>query len=68
LHDQRADAAAPIGPDRSGRLELADWLTRPTNPLTARVMVNRLWAGHFCAGLVRTPDNFVRLGERPTHP
>ncbi|HYH64801.1 MAG TPA: DUF1553 domain-containing protein [Urbifossiella sp.] len=62
------DAATPIGPDRSGRLELADWLTRPTNPLTARVMVNRLWAGHFGAGLVRTPDNFGRLGERPTHP
>jgi len=62
------DAAPPIGADRSGRLELADWLTRPTNPLTARVMVNRLWAGHFGAGLVRTPDNFGRLGERPTHP
>ncbi|QDU23880.1 DUF1553 domain-containing protein [Urbifossiella limnaea] len=62
------DAAAPIGPDRSGRLELADWLTRPANPLTARVMVNRLWAGHFGTGLVRTPDNFGRLGERPSHP
>ena len=63
-----ADAAPPIGPDRSGRLELADWMTRPTNPLTARVMVNRLWAGHFGVGLVRTPDNFGRLGERPSHP
>jgi hypothetical protein len=62
------DAAPPLGPDRSGRLELADWLTRPENPLTARVMVNRLWAGHFGAGLVRTTDNFGRLGERPTHP
>jgi hypothetical protein len=54
--------------DRSGRLELANWLTDPQNPLTARVMVNRIWQHHFGEGLVRTPDNFGRLGERPTHP
>jgi hypothetical protein len=52
----------------SGRLELAEWVASPTNPLTARVMVNRVWLGHFGTGLVRTPDNFGRLGERPTHP
>ncbi len=52
----------------SGRLELANWLAEPKNPLTARVMVNRVWLHHFGEGLVRTPDNFGRLGERPTHP
>jgi hypothetical protein len=62
------DSVPALGPDRSGRLEFANWLTRPDHPLTARVMVNRVWAGHFGAGLVRTPDNFGRLGERPTHP
>jgi mono/diheme cytochrome c family protein len=62
------DAAPALGPDRSGRREFAEWLTRPDHPLTARVMANRVWAGHFGAGLVRTPDNFGRLGERPSHP
>ncbi len=57
-----------LGSDRSGRREFAEWLTRPEHPLTARVMVNRIWAGHFGAGLVRSVDNFGRLGERPTHP
>jgi cytochrome c553 len=52
----------------SGRLELAEWLARPENPLTARVMVNRVWGWHFGEGIVRTPDNFGRMGERPTHP
>jgi mono/diheme cytochrome c family protein len=61
-------ANASIGGDRSGRLELAEWLTRPEHPLTARVMANRIWAGHFGAGLVRSLDNFGKLGERPTHP
>ncbi|MCU0702985.1 MAG: PSD1 and planctomycete cytochrome C domain-containing protein [Fimbriiglobus sp.] len=54
--------------ERSGRLELANWLADPRHPLTARVMVNRVWLHHFGAGLVRTPDNFGKLGERPTHP
>ena len=54
-----------IGRDRSGRLELAQWLTRPDHPLTARVMVNRIWKGHFGEGIVRSTDNFGFLAERP---
>jgi len=54
--------------DGSGRLQLADWLTRPENPLTARVMVNRIWLHHLGEGLIRTPNDFGERGERPTHP
>ena len=52
----------------SGRLDLANWITRPTNPLTARVFVNRVWQWHFGQGIVATPSNFGSRGERPTHP
>jgi len=58
----------PIDKKQSGRLQLAQWLTRPDHPLTSRVLVNRIWRWHFGTGLVRTPDNFGHLGERPTHP
>lgn len=52
----------------SGRLELARWITSPSNPLTARVLVNRVWQLHFGRGIVGTPDNFGRRGELPTDP
>ena len=60
--------STPFKSTGSGRLELARAIASPDNPLTARVFVNRIWAGHFGAGLVRTPSNFGTLGERPTHP
>jgi len=52
----------------SGRLQLANWLTSPRNPLVARVMVNRIWQHHFGKGLVSTPSNFGLRGEKPSHP
>jgi hypothetical protein len=63
-----SDGRLDIPPGHSGRLELAQWLTRPDNPLTARVMVNRLWQRHFGRGIVGTPNNFGTRGEAPTHP
>jgi hypothetical protein len=59
----------PGGTPKTGRrLAFAKWLTTPDHPLTARVMVNRIWHHHFGAGLVSTLENFGLKGERPTHP
>ncbi len=61
-------AAFPIPADASGRLQFARWLSDPRNPLTARVMANRIWHWHFGTGLVRTVDDFGKRGTQPTHP
>jgi hypothetical protein len=59
----------PSTPHTSGRrLALAEWLIAPDNPLTARVIVNRIWHHHFGRGIVPTLDNFGKMGELPTHP
>ena len=58
----------PVPAGESGRRELGEWLASPSNPLTARVMVNRVWHWLFGAGLVRTTDNFGTTGEAPSHP
>jgi hypothetical protein len=66
--------AAKITPPRDGRptsgrrRALAEWICSPENPLTARVMVNRIWDHHFGRGLVSTPSNFGRMGSLPSHP
>ncbi|MDZ4288429.1 MAG: PSD1 and planctomycete cytochrome C domain-containing protein [Prosthecobacter sp.] len=64
LHSRPADYAGVP----SGRLQLANEITNPANPLTARVMVNRVWHWLFGQGLVATVDNFGRMGATPTHP
>ncbi len=55
-------------PEQQRRRVLADWIASPQNPLTARVMVNRIWQGHFGTGLVPTPSDFGRMGMKPSHP
>ena len=60
--------APEFSPTESGRRELADWIGHPANPLTARVLVNRVWAWLMGAGLVRSVDNLGTTGDRPTHP
>jgi mono/diheme cytochrome c family protein len=63
------DPAAKPANGRSGRrTSLADWVASPDNPLTARVMVNRVWQHHFGKGVVPTPNDFGKFGEKPTNP
>jgi hypothetical protein len=59
--------AMPTGPT-GRRLALARWIASPNNPLTARVIVNRVWQMHFGKGIVGTPNNFGTMGSKPTHP
>lgn len=63
-----SDDPQSFRPDGSGRLELAERIASSDNPLTARVMVNRVWHHLFGRGLVATPDDFGGMGETPTHP
>ncbi len=62
------DFLAPTKHTTRRRFTLARWMARPNNPLTARVIVNRAWQWHFGQGIVRTPNDFGLIGERPTHP
>lgn len=68
LVEQQPALLAPSAHTSRRRLSLAEWIASPENPLTARVIVNRVWLWHFGEGLVRTPNDFGLMGERPTHP
>jgi hypothetical protein len=63
-----ATQLTPTASDVERRRALADWIASPQNPLTARVMINRIWQGHFGVGLVETPSDFGRSGAKPSHP
>jgi mono/diheme cytochrome c family protein len=61
-------AVTQLSPDLENRAALADWIANPANPLTARVIVNRIWYYHFGTGIVNTPSDFGFNGDRPSHP
>jgi hypothetical protein len=63
-----AQKKAEIAPKTSGRLQLAQWISDPDNPLTKRVMVNRIWQYHFGRGIVASSSSFGFQGDAPTHP
>jgi len=66
--DIRASALPALNSDQQRRFALANWIINPSNPLPARVIVNRLWQHHFGEGLVGTPSDFGRNGAAPSHP
>jgi hypothetical protein len=66
--NEKPAAITPLAKSSGRRTALARWLTQRDNPLTARVMVNRIWQSHFGRGLVATSSDFGRLGEKPSHP
>ena len=68
LLDPNAPIIAPQPESTGRRTALAEWITRPDNPLSTRVIVNRVWQYHFGRGLAGVPNDFGRLGEAPTHP
>jgi hypothetical protein len=68
LPENAPEVEDSVGPTTGRRLALARWIADPENPLTARVMVNRLWHYHFNRGIVATPNDFGAQGAAPTHP
>jgi hypothetical protein len=62
------DSVMVLPENQSGRLQLAEWMATPDHPLTARVIVNRIWRWHFGRGLVASTDNFGVLGDKPSNP